>query len=177
MANRADVTMRITGVEELKKALESLPAATRKNVLKRALVQASVDVVARAKELAPYDEARKEGHHLRDSISASFALEKRQRAFVKQHGSSRDVALAFIGVSYSSTSDRYAPHAHLIEFGTGPRQHKSGKSTGQVVARPFLRPAWDEKQKTVIERFAPLLAKEIDAAAARLFRKALRAAR
>lgn len=31
-------------------------------------------------------------------------------------------------------------HAHLIEYGTGPRSHDSGKSVGEMAARPFMRP-------------------------------------
>lgn len=30
--------------------------------------------------------------------------------------------------------------AHLFEFGTAPRFHKSGKSTGRMIADPFMRP-------------------------------------
>ncbi|AOY76916.1 HK97-gp10 family putative phage morphogenesis protein [Clostridium formicaceticum] len=32
-------------------------------------------------------------------------------------------------------------HRHLIEYGTKNRSHKSGKSVGNVTARPFMKPA------------------------------------
>lgn len=34
-----------------------------------------------------------------------------------------------------------SPHAHLIEYGTGPRYHKSGKHVGRGPAIPFFRQA------------------------------------
>ncbi len=37
-----------------------------------------------------------------------------------------------------------APHQHLVEFGTGPRYHKSGKSVGYMPAQGFFRRAIDQ---------------------------------
>jgi len=52
---------------------------------------------------------------------------------------------------------RVAPHAPLVEYGTGPRKQKStGRSTGQMPARPFMRPAYeaikDEVVKAILDR-------------------------
>lgn len=43
----------------------------------------------------------------------------------------------------------FAPHAHLIEAGTKKRVTKTGRSTGLLQPRPFVRPAL-EKNKTKI---------------------------
>lgn len=43
-----------------------------------------------------------------------------------------------------------APHAHLVEFGTAERHHKSGKSTGIMPKRPFIRPAYDKSKREVV---------------------------
>jgi HK97 gp10 family phage protein len=44
-----------------------------------------------------------------------------------------------------------APHAHLIEYGTGARTRENGGVTGRVRARPFLRPAYDAHRNHVFQ--------------------------
>ncbi len=44
-----------------------------------------------------------------------------------------------VGLDYS-----IAPHQHLVEFGTGPRYHKSGKATGYMPALGFFRRSIDQ---------------------------------
>lgn len=61
----------------------------------------------------------------------------------------RDIA-AYVRVNY-----RTAPHAHLVEFGSGPRSTKSGKSTGVSPPRPFFRPVVDQVNAGT---FAPVTA-------------------
>ena len=46
--------------------------------------------------------------------------------------------VTMVGVNYNK-----APHAHLVEFGTGPRYHASGKYVGQMPAQPFFRRSID----------------------------------
>jgi HK97 gp10 family phage protein len=45
-----------------------------------------------------------------------------------------------------------APHAHLVEYGTGERYHKSGKSVGVMPAKPFVRPAWDTNKDRIVRK-------------------------
>lgn len=40
----------------------------------------------------------------------------------------------------------FAPHAHLVEFGTGVRVNKKGKVSGHMPAAPFLTPAGEAIQ-------------------------------
>jgi len=42
-----------------------------------------------------------------------------------------------------------APHAHLVEFGTRERFHKSGKSVGAANGYPFFRFTWDSTKGQV----------------------------
>ena len=46
--------------------------------------------------------------------------------------------------AYIRVSQKIAPHAHLIEFGTAVRRHKSGKLTGIVQPIPFFRSVLDQ---------------------------------
>ena len=46
--------------------------------------------------------------------------------------------VTMVGINY-----RKAPHQHLVEFGSGPRYHASGKYVGQMPAQPFFRQSID----------------------------------
>ena len=46
--------------------------------------------------------------------------------------------VTMVGISHAK-----APHAHIVEFGTGPRYHASGKYVGQMPANPFFRRSID----------------------------------
>lgn len=56
----------------------------------------------------------------------------------------------------SAVDRKKAPHAHLVEYGTGPRYGKKGtkayigKYFGVMPSKPFMRPAVDEKKTDVI---------------------------
>ena len=79
---------------------------------------------------------------------------------------------------YRIFTDRKAPHAHLVEFGTGPRTLKKPhyaqikgnwvmvEHTGSMPAKPFFRPAVDENKqetlKAMMLRMAKRMAKEAE---------------
>jgi hypothetical protein len=44
--------------------------------------------------------------------------------------------------------------AHLVEYGTGSRRRKRRGATGEVKARPFLRPAYDAHRGRIMDRAA-----------------------
>jgi hypothetical protein len=59
----------------------------------------------------------------------------------------------------------------LFEFGTVPRFHKSGHYTGQMTARPSLRPAWEHNRARVTGDLAPFIWKHIALIARKRFAK------
>jgi HK97 gp10 family phage protein len=77
-----------------------------------------------------------------------------------------------------------ARHAHLVEFGTGPRSLKKPRTvllggrmvtithTGQMPARPFLRPAFDAAKREALDIFATEVWKELVKVSGRLAKKA-----
>lgn len=65
--------------------------------------------------------------------------------------------------------------SHLVEFGTGPRYHKSGKFVGVMPPQPFMRPAWDENKNAVLDSLAASLRDEIAKTVARANKKAAKA--
>lgn len=178
----ADPIVKITGIKELQQLFRQLPDATGRNALYRALLKAAEPAASDARFRASADEG-----NLRKSIHVTRRLQKNQGKKEK-----RDEAVIYIGVSTNRESAFYAPHAHLVEFGTGPRYHgmkrktrrvgplgerrristgNTGKYVGEMPAKPFLRPAWDANAKQVEQRFGEYAAIEIQKAVARLKRK------
>lgn len=149
---RPTVTMQLTGLKDIKKAVRELKkAAVSPELITAALKPAAVIVKKEAKRIVQYDEKRTEKFHLRDSI------------FVMSKPTARHPFSVAVAVSY----DR-APHAHLVEFGTkghvikapGKRGKARVLSDGSTVygtamrhpgtrKRPFMRPAWRRKRKDV----------------------------
>lgn len=150
-------TVRIEGLRELDKALSQLPKNTGKNVLRRTLREAAKPLINTAEQLAP-DRPGKPPNDLSASIAISSRLNKNQRRAIR--GMSKSFVQMYVGPNSA------VPHAHgsWQEFGTvnhGPQ--------------PFMRPAWDQTNKAVLDNIAKTLGKEITKAAARLARKAARA--
>lgn len=145
------VTVKVEGLKEVQTALRRLPDATAKNVIRRVLRKAGKPIADRARELAPVDDG-----DLRDSIGVSTKLSKRQRKLHRKGG--RDDIEVFVGAGPY-------PQAHLQEFGTVDHP-----------AQPFLRPAWDQHKRAVLDGIKADMWAEIRKSADRLAKKAARAA-
>lgn len=131
----------IVGGEELAGLLDQLPKAMGKAVLVKSLLKAAVPIKDEIMGTVPVGPTG----NLRDSIEISTKLNPSQRK-----GHKRQVAEVFVGST--------APHAHLMEFGTVERTQKStGRRTGMMKKKPFLRQAWDAKKERALE----ILKKEI----------------
>lgn len=166
---RPQVGMKLVGVRELQAALSELPNNVQKSAIRNALKTAAQPVADKANQKAPGI------GNLRKSYSVTARIIPSQRSEVRRPG--KDAVRLFVGANYSKVAPFYAPHAHLVEFGTGPRYHANGKYVGQTVAQPHLRPAWEETKVNVVATFGPLLGNQIELAAARVARRNARAAR
>ncbi len=156
--------MELVGVKELKKAFSELPKATQSNVVRRTLKSAAMPVADAANRLAPKNQG-----NLSRSYTVSTKLTPSQKTQVgsKPRGEIR----MYIGPNYKRGTKNYAPHAHLAEFGTIDRFHKSGKHVGHTPAQPHFRPAWETYKHQIIVDYSASMKREIDRAAARLARK------
>lgn len=134
------------------KMLAELPKAMGKAVLRKSLNKAGRVIRNEAKQNAPVGETG----NLKKSMIVSTKLHGRK---VK----SRQGVIVFVGADHME-----APHAHLVEFGTAPREHKSGKSTGQMPANPFFRNAWDAKKDEAMKVLTKSIEEELLSAAKRL---------
>lgn len=158
MARPIVLKAKLTGAKELERALRELPKRIGKAAVRRAMLKSLKPVAAAAEATVRASSFRTGG--LASSITVSTRLSRRQR----KAGMKGDDIAAYVGASPSRV-------AHLVEFGTGPRETKAGRSTGSMPAEPFLRPAWDAHKAGVLKEFGRLLGIEIDKAAARLARR------
>ena len=95
--------IRIEGLSELKGALEALPKAVGKSVIRRVLMARAKMIADAARALCPV-----ESGELKDSITASTRLSRSQQQEAKETASYVEV--------YAGPAP--LPYAHLVEFGS-----------------------------------------------------------
>lgn len=159
------VSFKIEGLQDLEQMLIThLPGALGRTVLRRSLRKAAQPMLEQARAGAPGSLDEK------ITLSERVIRPPQEVAGLLAAGRARRRAQLFLGPG------REAPHAHLVEFGTKPRYHKSGKYVGAMPPDPYMRPAFDIEAQPTIERLGPILASEIDKAIARRARKLARLA-
>ena len=155
----AGTTVKVEGLRDLDAALRDLGKSLGKAVLRRTLKKAAEPFDASWRGMAPDDPATG-GADLKKSGGIGTKLSKRQAGVHrKMFRDDRASVEMFAGP--------YEPVAHLLEFGTVERFHKSGKSVGLITPRPFVRPAWDRNKSAMPKEIARLLWIEIEKAAKR----------
>lgn len=169
------VTVSVSGLMELDKALGELPKATGRNVLRRTLNKASQPIVKEAKRLAPVSTGA-----LRDSITASTRVKNKvgsaEYSAAMRSGLGKDAARqALISArrankgqgSFAETFVGPARggkwgvirYAHIVEFGSS-----------KMSPKPYMRPAWDGNKDKALDIIKGELANEIIKAARRVGR-------
>jgi len=144
--------MRFEGGRDIERALAELPRGTAKGTSRRAM----------KKELKPIkDTAEMFWPGANDGFRVTSALIPTQRPAVRE---SRSVTNMFVG--------SFEPHAHLLEFGTGPRYTKNGAFRGSVSPQPMLQPAWDAHKGKLLEGLGKRMWDEIAKTQARRAKKA-----
>ena len=180
-------TISTDGFKDLEKQLGELPKNIGRAVARRAVKRAGEAMAEEQRRLA-----REKSGKLRKSIRVKVSSKNldglAEYAGVRQGGGSSDEAVAALRTarreakaSGTQKGNRFSvdvgptdPVSTLVEFGTGERQHKSGKSTGVMPAEPFVRPAFDNNVDQSIATIKAGLTEEIQKATARIARKAAR---
>lgn len=160
------IVLKVEGLRELQAALEELPKATSRNVVRRALMNALKPMEAQAEALAPSLTGQ-----LRSTIETSAKLSRRQKA---QHA-------ADIGAKTVKTAEGYrsTPQTTVFMF-MGPAS--SAKSIVQEFGsvhqspQPYMRPTWDSGAMAALKSIKDEFATELEKARARLARKAAKLA-
>lgn len=147
------MTVRLSGFRELEVALNNLPKATGRNVLRRVAKGALQPMADRAQGLAPKDSG-----DLAVSIKVS---EKRTRrvARINRFDKNTGIEMAMGPVSGGGVLN----YATFAEFGTI-----------DTPAFGYMRGAWNGGKDDALEYVKANLGREIDRAASRLAKKAAR---
>lgn len=156
------VTMKVSGFREIEKALAQLPAGTAKGVSRRAMKKELAPVAMMANAFWPGSD--------NDVFRVSSRISSSQRSSSKAPRG-RSVVNMFVGANYGQGG---APHAHLIEWGTGPRYTSAGAFRGSVAPQPMLQPAWDAHKRKILEGLGKRMWDEISKTVERRAKRAAR---
>lgn len=165
-SRRAGATLTRSSLEgfgDLKAVLAELPAATQRNVLKKATRKALEPTFQEIRNSAPVRQGK-----LRDSVRLEVGLDDpgyraRARASFKSKGHARGVKRTKGGgniLASIKVGGAGAFHAPFVEFGTV-----------KMAAHPFVRPAVDSNQASIIESLKQTMTVEVGKAAARRAKK------
>lgn len=138
-----DAKIEISGAAEIERALKQFPEFVQRRLLSNALAAGGRVIAKDAAGRVAVDDG-----DLKKSI--------------KVKADRRDRTLVSVGAARPRGG-----HAHLVEFGTGERFKKDGRSTGSMPAAPFLRPAADAKAGEAVRKIADNLGKGIAREAAK----------
>lgn len=152
--------MELKGARELEEALRALPNRIGKAAVRRGIIRLLQAVADDAQGRVPVRTGR-----LKEKIAVRPQVSRRQR---RGRAKEKGLIEAFVGATPSRI-------AHLVEFGTAPRRHRSGKSVGAMRAQPFLRPAWDSQSGQLLDALGQVFWEEIERAAARLAKRQAKA--
>lgn len=170
-------SFKLSGFKELEAELNSLgKRVTARRVAERALRKAAEPIHARAKELAPDDPETGTGKYLVEAIKIGRASGVEQKL-----GNSGEVVSVFVGIDGSVKPSKPSTK-RLTKKGTGkPGGGVAAYSifmemgTATHSAKPYMRPAFEEKKQEAVENIAEILREEIGKTKARAARKAAKA--
>lgn len=153
------LTVKLEGFAELEQALKQLgKQATQKASLRRALKKAAQPLADLARGKAPVDTGA-----LQQSVIVGAKLNGRQaKLHRRMFRDDRSSVELFVGPSYLLGDG--GRHGHLLEFGTV-----------NIAPQPFMRPAWQQDQRAMLDRLRAEIAIDIDKAVKRAARRTARA--
>jgi len=154
----------VSGLAELKKALDQLPAKVEANIMRGAMRAGSKVMAEKAKEQVPVDSG-----DLRNSIRVTTRSRRGQVTATVRAG------------------DKKAYYAHMVEFGTAahliPKPSRKKRLKQVVLAfggsvksevqhpgtrpQPFMRPAFDKNTPAALDAFAEYVRKRLAKEAAK----------
>jgi len=167
----ANEDIQITGMAEMSKFLQTLAAKVERNLLRGGLRAGASVIAKRAKELCPVSEPNAENKKkyklyagaLRDTIRVTTAIKNgKVTAIVKAGGKAKRGTMVYYAVMVESGTV-----AHLIKP-TKSRKLLVNGSLREVVhhpgaaAKPFMRPALDEKADAAVAAMGEYMAQRIE---------------
>jgi hypothetical protein len=150
-------TFDFLGAKELQEAFLNIPAYVNSGVIDKELIEAGKPLIKRAKEIAS------NADNTRNLTKSIGAISDRKLA--------SEPAAIVMGPRRGRGHKGH--HAHLVEYGTGPRKllkpirvkvrgvWQTVTQTGTMPAFPFMRPAYDQKAQEVADNVKRLYSKLI----------------
>lgn len=169
---------KVEGLKELDATLKQLPKAVARNALRRVLIKRAQPMVDTMRRLAPDDPATG-SNDLKTSIYASFRVKNKvgheEYSSVLRKGGSKGEAVAALRDARRTA----AGQGSFAEIYVGPdAEHFYGRfqefGTRNNRPQPFMRPAWDEHQGSILEGMKDDMWIEIRKAAARYAKRMAR---
>lgn len=166
------VSVKISGLKELDKALALLPKAAAKSTLTRLVKMAGEPIAQAASSMAP-----RETGELSSSIKVSTRIvnsvgKKDYASVMKAGGSKKEARSALLSARAGGVSDSF-----VIAY-VGPEKAKTkGDAIKRIVqefgsrkmsAHPYMRPAWEAKKNEALRIIRDGLASEIIQTARRI---------
>lgn len=167
------MSVSVSGLSDLDRALGNLSKATARNVLRRTLTKAAEPIRDEAKRLAPVKTGK-----LRDSIMISARVKNKvgnaEYSAAMRAGLGKDAARSALlaarkaGKGAGSFAEVYVGpargagvirYAHIVEFGSV-----------DTAMQPYMRPAWDATKNQALSLIKGELASQIMVAARRVGR-------
>jgi HK97 gp10 family phage protein len=166
------ITVQVSGLKDLDRALGELPKSVAKATLVRTLKKAGEPIAQAARAAAPIDDGT-----LRDSIVVSARL--KNKVGMAEFGAAMKAGLG-VGAARAALRDarRAAGGGSFAEMYVGPSlgkgvlryAHLQEFGTSNHSAHPFMRPAWDSEKDAALSIIRRELGNEIMAAARRVGR-------
>lgn len=166
------ITVQVSGLKDLDRALGELPKSVAKATLVRTLKKAGEPIAQAARAAAPVDDGT-----LRDSIAVSARL--KNKVGMAEFGAAMRAGLG-VGAARQALRDarRAAGGGSFAEMYVGPSlgkgvlryAHLQEFGTSNHAAHPFMRPAWDSEKDNALQIIRRELGNEIIAAARRIGR-------
>lgn len=135
----------LTGVKEIDDVLRGLPLQINHRVLQAANAEAAKPLVDRAKTLSPNGK--------------TLNLEKSIGVLKSSFSSAQTLGEIQVGPRRGGANKGHT--AHLVEYGTKPRYNKAGAFRGQMKAKPFMQPAFEQTKFTVLGRISDSIGKKL----------------
>lgn len=150
--------IRVTGLSDLQKFLDQLPAKMETNVMRGALRAGAKPILEATRQSAPVGEPSETNKRkyslyagaLRDSLRLSARVDRRKSQVV--------VRVVAGGKSKKSGADVF--YSNMVEFGTRNHIIGDGEHPG-VAAKPFMRPSLDANSQTAVLATAEYIKKRL----------------
>ena len=172
---KSGFTMKVEGLQDLEKALKELPRATGKNVIKRSLITAAQLFVDTAQALIKVRRVYPAIVKSKLKVSSGDAGKRAFAAALARGATREEAGEEAHEANAAAAGDEKITSGQIVVGPTTRAFYGFEFGTYQQAPQPFMRPSWDTNKEKAVDTIKEAIKDEIDKAAARLAKKALKA--